>query len=136
MIKNRREFKEITKIKGISRTANLSKKSPVDTRNSFTNRISNTDENVKFSFKADSEGDELSKQYPKNFKYINCVIKKAAFLLFNTKQIQILPYLTEQKQERIWILREFFSPWEIDAKDYGEKVGAYYLTGYRKWSIK
>lgn len=110
MIKNRREFKEITKIKEISRTANLSKKSPVDTRNSFTNRISNTDENVKFSFKADSEGDELSKQYPKKFKYINCVIKKAAFLLFNTKQIQILPYLTEQKQERIWILREFLVP--------------------------
>ena len=48
---NGREFKDITKIKGISRTANLSEKTPVDTRNSFTNSISNTDENVKFSLK-------------------------------------------------------------------------------------
>lgn len=29
-------------------------------------------------------------------------------------------------------IKGVFSPWEIGAKGYGEIVGAYYLTGYRK----
>ena len=126
---NGKEFKDITKIKGISRTANLSEKTPVDTRNSFTNSISNSDENVKFTLKQNSEGKKLSKQQQEYFKDSKVRDEEGRLLVvYHGTDTDFTVFDRTKARANIDIQGNFFSPWEIDAKGYGEKVGAYYLN--------
>ncbi len=104
---NGREFKDITKIKGISRTANLSEKSPVDTRNSFNNSISNTNENVKFSLKSVNESayeKAINSNDLETAQYFvdKAAVKWGALTDKNGRPLKVYHGTTNQEEKSVW----------------------------------
>ena len=96
---------------------------------SSTNSISNLNKNVKFSFKVDSEGKELSKQQQEYFKDSKVRDEEGRLLVvYHGTDTDFTVIDRTKARANMDIQGSFFSPWEIDAKGYGEKVGAYYLN--------
>ena len=94
-----------------------------------TNSISNTDENVKFSLKTDSAGNELSEQQQEYFKDSKVRDEEGRLLVvYHGTDTDFTVFDRTKSRANMDIQGSFFSPWEIDAKGYGEKVGAYYLN--------
>ena len=91
--------------------------------------ISNSDENVKFSLKTDSAGNELSEQQQEYFKDSKVRDEEGRLLVvYHGTDTDFTVFDRTKARANMDIQGNFFSPWEIDAKGYGEKVGAYYLN--------
>ena len=94
-----------------------------------TNSISNLNKNVNFSFKVDSEGKELSKQQQEYFKDSKVRDEEGRLLVvYHGTDTDFTVFDRTKARANMDIQGSFFSPWEIDAKGYGEKVDAYYLN--------
>lgn len=94
-----------------------------------TNSISNLNKNVNFSFKVDSEGNELSNQQQEYFKDSKVRDEEGRLLVvYHGTDTDFTVFDRTKSRANMDIQGSFFSPWEIDAKGYGEKVGAYYLN--------
>lgn len=91
--------------------------------------ISNTDENVKFSLKQDSEGNKLSEQQQEYFKDSQVRDEEGRLLVvYHGTDAKFTVFDRTKARANMDIQGSFFSPWKIDAQGYGSEVGAYYLN--------
>lgn len=85
--------------------------------------------NVKYSMRVDSEGRELSEAQQEFFKDSKVRDEEGRLLtVYHGSDKEFFVFDRTKARANMDIQGSFFSPWEIDARGYGGKVGEYYLN--------
>ena len=101
---------------------------------SRTDNISNNASNVnnnetKFSLDIDSDGNKLTQQQAEYFKNSKVRDENGNLLkVYHGTTENFTVFDKTKGRSNMDIQGMFFSPWEIDAKDYGSNVNAYYIN--------
>lgn len=97
---------------------------------SLLNKLQNVNNNeTKFSLDVDSDGNKLTQQQAEYFKKSKVRDENGNLLkVYHGTTENFTVFDKTKGRANMDIQGMFFSPWELDAKDYGENVNAYYIN--------
>nr|DAE70059.1 MAG TPA: polyVal ADP-Ribosyltransferase [Caudoviricetes sp.] len=103
--------------------------SPVSNDNVTQNKASVNNNETKFSLDVDSDGNKLTQQQAEYFKNSKVRDEDGNLLkVYHGTSESFTVFDKTKGRANMDIQGMFFSPWELDAKGYGENVNAYYIN--------